>query len=143
MPGFYLCFLLLLSSFDLGCGKVLSGKINSSDNWVSVSQFYLIGETEHLDYNVEYAATNQCCPSLAYYFEDSWESVYNKSTMDCQSKINRAKAVFAFQNTPGSNKSIPDNFSIYSASQTMLLIFGNAPEHFGSLRKTINGGSSL
>ena len=107
-----MCFLLLLSSFDLGCGKFVSGKINSSDNWVSVSQFYLIDETEHLDYNVEYAATNQCCPSLAYYFEDSWESVYNNSTMDCQSKINHAKAVFGFQNTPGSNKSIPDNFSI-------------------------------
>ena len=90
----------------------MSGKINSGDNWVSVSKFSFFDEVGHLDYKVEYTATNQCCPSLAYYFEDSWESVYNNSTLDCQSKINSAKAVFAFQNTPGSNKSIPDDHSI-------------------------------
>ena len=91
----------------------MSGKINSSDNWVYVSKVFLLDEKGHLDFKVEYAETNQCCPSLAYYFEDSWESVYNNSTMGCLSKINHAKALFSFQNTPENNKSIgPDNLSL-------------------------------
>ena len=105
MTGYYLGFLLLLSNFGLSSGKSISGKIHSADNWVFVSRYSFTDDIGKLDFKVEFTATNECCPGIAYYGDDLWESVYQSNSMNCQSKISRAKALFAFENTTRSNNS--------------------------------------
>lgn len=112
MTGYFLGFLLLLSNFGLSSGKFLSGKIHSADNWVFVSRYSFTDDIGKLDFKVEFTATKECCPGIAYYEDDSWESAYQNNGMDCRSKISRAKALFAFENTTRSNNLSNGHYSM-------------------------------
>ena len=111
MRGFYLALVILLSTVNLVSGKYVSGRIDNG-NWMLVSRFSFVDDVGQLDYKVEYTVTNKCCPSLAYYNDDSWESVRHNSNMDCQSKVSYAQGLFTFQTTNGINKSSSGNYSV-------------------------------
>ena len=112
MRRFYFVSVLLLSIFGLVSGKYVSGSVSNGKNWELVSQFSFIDDTGELAYEVEYSATDECCPSLAYYFHDSFESVSSNNDMDCQSKLSYAEGVVIFQNIPLSNNNVlSDNSS--------------------------------
>lgn len=108
MRGFCLV-LLLLSTFRSVSGKYASGVIKTGENLALISQFFFIDEIRQLDFQVEYKVTNQCCPSLAYYHKDSWESVYYNNNLDCETKSSYALAVLTFQNTPSRSTSSGNN----------------------------------
>ncbi|XP_068683633.1 transmembrane protein 145-like [Montipora capricornis] len=113
MQGYYLTVFLLLPNVSLafGSGKIVSGEIKSRKNWEPVVQFFsFIDGNGTLSYKVKYTVTNQCCPSLGCYNEDSWKTVRSKENMDCLSKISRADAVITFQNVSANNNT--HNFEI-------------------------------
>lgn len=111
MRRIYFAFVLLLPIFGLVSGKYVSGSISNGQKWVLVSEFSFIDDIGQLTYNVEYSVTNECCPSLAYYFHDSFESVSSNNNMDCSSKLSYAEGVFTFQNILPDNSSNTGNFS--------------------------------
>lgn len=102
MRRFYFASALLLSILGLVSGKYVSGSISNGVDWSLVSQFSFIDDKGQLDYKVEYSVTDQCCPNLAYYFHDVFESVSSNNDMDCQSKLSFAEGVVTFQNTENS-----------------------------------------
>ena len=112
MRTIYLAFVLsLLSIFGLVCGKYVSESISNGQKWVLVSDFSFIEDKGQLKYDVEYLVTNECCPSLAYYSHNSYESVSSNNDMDCLSKLSYAEGVFTFQNTLPNVSSNTENFS--------------------------------
>ena len=98
MRRIYLASVLLLSIFGLVSGKYVSGSISNGQKWVLVSDFSFIEDIGQLKYDVEYSLTDECCPSLAYYSHNSYESVSSNDDMDCSSKLSYADGVLTFQN---------------------------------------------
>lgn len=111
MRRFYFAFVLLLSIISPVSGKYLSGSVSNGKDWVLVSKFSFIDDIGQLDYNVEYSVTDECCPSLAYYLHDTFESVDSNDDMSCQSKMSHAEGVVAFQNIQPDNLTKAGNFS--------------------------------
>ena len=111
MQRIYLVFVLLLSIFGIVSGKYVSGTISNGQKWVLVSDFSFIDDIGQLIYDVKYSVTDECCPSLAYYSPDSYESVSSNDNMDCSSKMSYAEGVLTFQNVLPNVSSNTGNFS--------------------------------
>ncbi|XP_031569256.1 transmembrane protein 145-like [Actinia tenebrosa] len=67
--------------------KYVEGYIHTSSSWVFVTRFVFLNEEGKLDYKVEYLLTNECCPSLVFYYDDHWSEVYPRHDMHCSSKL--------------------------------------------------------
>ena len=116
MRRIYFAFILLLSIFGLVSGKYVSGSISNGQKWVLVSDFSFIEDKGQLRYDVEYSVTNECCPSLAYYSHNSYESVSSNDDMDCSSKLSYAEGVIIFQNVLPNISSNIGNYSTHCSS---------------------------
>lgn len=116
MRRVYLAFILLLLIFCLVSGKYVSGGISNGQKWVLVSDFSFIEDIGQLKYDVEYSVTNECCPSLAYYSHNSYESASSNDDMDCSSKLSYAEDVLTFQNVLLNVSSNTGNFSMQCSS---------------------------
>ena len=111
-----LASVLLLSTFGLVSGKYISGSISNGQKWVLVSDFSFIEDIGQLKYDVEYSLADECCPSLAYYSHNSYESVSSNDDMDCSSKLSHAEGVFTFQKVLPNVSSNTGNLSTQCSS---------------------------
>ena len=111
-----LASVLLLSTFGLVSGKYISGSISNGQKWVLVSDFSFVEDIGQLKYDVEYSLADECCPSLAYYSHNSYESVSSNDDMDCSSKLSHAEGVFTFQKVLPNVSSNTGNLSTQCSS---------------------------
>lgn len=116
MRRIYLASVLFLSIFGLVSGKYISGSISNGQKWVLVSDFSFVEDIGQLIYNVEYSLTDECCPSLAYYSHNSYESVSSNEDMDCSFKLSYAEGMLPFQNVPPNVSSDTGNLSTLCSS---------------------------
>lgn len=111
MPRIYLAFALSLSIVSIVYGKYVSGTISNGQKWMLVSDFSFIEDIGQLKYGVKYSVTDECCPSLAYYSHDSYESVSSNDDIDCSSKLSYAEGILTFQNVLPNVSSNTGSFS--------------------------------
>lgn len=74
--------------------KYVEGRIHTSSSWEFITRFVFLSEGGQLDYKVEYPLTNECCPSLVFYYDDHWSKVYPRPDMDCSSKLKFASTYY-------------------------------------------------
>lgn len=79
--------LLFVTACHVVTGKWITGKVRTVETWKFVSRFAFLDSGGKLQYSVEYPITDECCPSLVYYFDTIWPRVYPHKEIDCQAKM--------------------------------------------------------
>lgn len=74
--------------------KIEKGRIHTSSSWEFVTRFVFLNEGGKLEYTVEYPLTNECCPSLVFYYDDHRSEVYPRPDMGCLSKMRYASKYY-------------------------------------------------